>query len=258
MVAAIHAEQRRKAKEAGERFYETGAPCKHGHISKRYTGTGICAQCAIEATLRTQAKKREHPNRTAARERGETHYSTGTPCKNGHDRRLVSFGQCAECRVERTRNFFRDRPGLEAKWARERRAKDPTGHRASSKRWYEANYDKAREIAKRWIAKNPERRRAMGRAAMNTRRAKKVESGGSFTARDIACLLDKQRGCCAGCGSSGRLEIDHILPVKLGGSSDPHNLQLLCSPCNKSKGSKHPDEWRPKCRQLTVASVFKI
>ena len=55
---------------------------------------------------------------------------------------------------------------------------------------------------------------------------------------------------CAGCGAAGRiyrpgtgkwvafpgLEIDHIVPEFLGGTEDPGNLQLLCRPCNRSKG----------------------
>ena len=33
------------AKAAGEMFYFTGKPCKHGHISKRYVSTQICYEC---------------------------------------------------------------------------------------------------------------------------------------------------------------------------------------------------------------------
>ncbi len=34
------------------------------------------------------------------------------------------------------------------------------------------------------------------------------------------------------------LEIDHIIPVAAGGTSDPENLQTLCWKCNRSKSSK--------------------
>lgn len=43
---------------------------------------------------------------------------------------------------------------------------------------------------------------------------------------------------CALCGSSERLEIDHIKPVAHGGSNHLRNLQVLCRPCNASKGCK--------------------
>jgi 5-methylcytosine-specific restriction endonuclease McrA len=236
--------ERETAKAAGERFYFTGKPCKNGHLSKRYTGTGVCAKCATTNTLRVQAKKREHPNRTAARGRGEIHYSTGVACRNGHDRRWVSNAVCTECGPSRVAAYLKARPGLEASWARKRRAVDPVPHRKSSAKWYETNRLRAKAAFTRWRKANPQRVRELGIVAENNRRARKKANGGSFNLKDIANILERQNGHCAGCGQApDKLEIDHIMPIKLGGSSDPHNLQLLCFPCNRSKGAKHPDEW---------------
>lgn len=39
---------REEAVLAGEVFYFTGEPCRHGHIAKRYTTAGSCYQCAQE------------------------------------------------------------------------------------------------------------------------------------------------------------------------------------------------------------------
>jgi hypothetical protein len=33
------------ARAAGEKFYNTGSPCKQGHYSKRYASTGQCVEC---------------------------------------------------------------------------------------------------------------------------------------------------------------------------------------------------------------------
>lgn len=44
-------------------------------------------------------------------------------------------------------------------------------------------------------------------------------------------------GRCVQCGSAADLEYDHVIPVALGGSSTVRNLQLLCEPCNRSKGA---------------------
>lgn len=253
MVAAIHAAERSAAKAAGERFYETGKPCKHGHTSKRYTGTGLCAVCATEATLRVQAKKREHPQRVIARAEGLAHYSTGTPCKNGHDRRLVSNGACAECSLRFVAKYQSARPGLAAEWARIRRAKNPAAHRAESMKWYRGNLDKARQIALRWRAKNPERRRELALIGAHKRRARTLANGGSFTTEDIAIIFSEQGGRCAGCSALGcKLTIDHYLPIVLGGGNHPHNLQLLCLPCNRKKGSSHPTEW---LKTLTLRGI---
>ena len=37
--------------------------------------------------------------------------------------------------------------------------------------------------------------------------------------------------------------MDHILPVAKGGTNDDDNAQLLCAPCNQSKGAKTMAEW---------------
>lgn len=36
---------RAEAKAAGQSWYYTGKPCKHGHITKRWTRDGICSEC---------------------------------------------------------------------------------------------------------------------------------------------------------------------------------------------------------------------
>jgi hypothetical protein len=40
--------ERKDAIKAGMQFYETGRPCKNGHISKRDTVTGACIMCVRE------------------------------------------------------------------------------------------------------------------------------------------------------------------------------------------------------------------
>ena len=49
-------------------------------------------------------------------------------------------------------------------------------------------------------------------------------------------ILASQPGStCYKCGGTGVLEIDHILPVALGGTNHGLNLQLLCEDCHKEK-----------------------
>ncbi|RSM87100.1 hypothetical protein DMH25_42665 [Streptomyces sp. WAC 01325] len=33
------------------------------------------------------------------------------------------------------------------------------------------------------------------------------------------------------------MQFDHVIPVAMGGSSGADNLQVLCGPCNRSKGA---------------------
>lgn len=60
--------------------------------------------------------------------------------------------------------------------------------------------------------------------------------------------LIEEAGACVACGSTERLCIDHIHPRSRGGTNDRDNLQVLCAPCNSSKGSKLPEEWKGRCQ----------
>jgi hypothetical protein len=50
-------------------------------------------------------------------------------------------------------------------------------------------------------------------------------------------VFTRDGGACKCCGSSYRLEYDHITPFSCGGSSSPSNIQLLCMKCNRSKSN---------------------
>jgi HNH endonuclease len=39
------------------------------------------------------------------------------------------------------------------------------------------------------------------------------------------------------CGAQTELQYDHVIPVAMGGSSAPENLQILCGPCNRRKSA---------------------
>ncbi len=57
-------------------------------------------------------------------------------------------------------------------------------------------------------------------------------------------VVARDRGRCAECGTDITNElretphVDHIIPLSQGGTNDLVNLQLLCSECNLSKGSR--------------------
>jgi 5-methylcytosine-specific restriction enzyme A len=59
-------------------------------------------------------------------------------------------------------------------------------------------------------------------------------------------VLQRDRHQCRQCGTSTSLEVDHIIPLAVGGSNDLSNLQVLCGPCNRQK--KHRLDGRSQRR----------
>jgi HNH endonuclease len=49
-------------------------------------------------------------------------------------------------------------------------------------------------------------------------------------------VWQRDEGKCVKCGSSQKLEYDHIIPLAEGGSDTERNIQLLCESCNRGKG----------------------
>ncbi|GAA1074716.1 hypothetical protein GCM10009642_07560 [Nocardiopsis metallicus] len=49
-------------------------------------------------------------------------------------------------------------------------------------------------------------------------------------------VMRRDEGQCQACGSRSNLQFDHVIPVAMGGSSEPENLQVLCATCNLRKG----------------------
>jgi len=50
-------------------------------------------------------------------------------------------------------------------------------------------------------------------------------------------VWQRDGGRCVECGSEFDLQYDHLIPFSMGGASTAANLQLLCAPCNRVKGT---------------------
>lgn len=129
------------------------------------------------------------------------------------------------------------------------------------KEWAQANYEANKESYSVEAKANYEKKRDEYIARAEERQ-RQLSQRGKHTPEDIAALYAKQGGVCAGCtleieNSRSRsakrgFEVDHVMPVKLGGSNLPENLQLLCRPCNRKKHAKHPDQWAASLGKLFV------
>lgn len=139
-----------------------------------------------------------------------------------------------------------------AKWI----ADNPEKHKTYKTKWYTANRENVQMRSSKWAAANSEKRKASiakwrssnpeaRRIQEHNRRARKRANGGRLSPGIVEKLLNLQRGKCACCHVSiaDGNHLDHRIPVALGGPNEDWNMQLLCAPCNLSKGAKHPIEF---------------
>lgn len=108
---------------------------------------------------------------------------------------------------------------------------------------YLANRERIKARVAAYQRANPEATRLLHRIKVNRRRARLREAGGDYGREDIERLYRLQKGKCANCRASLKkgFHIDHRMPVKLGGTNDPGNLELLCPACNLAKSAKRPE-----------------
>jgi 5-methylcytosine-specific restriction endonuclease McrA len=110
--------------------------------------------------------------------------------------------------------------------------------KAYSKAWGEANPERKKEKLTAWREANPEARRIHE----HNRRARKRENGGNLSKGLTKKLFKLQNGKCPCCQQplGNDFNLDHIVPLALGGSNTDENIQLLRKQCNNQKSAKHP------------------
>lgn len=201
------------AEAAGDKRYFTDKPCKRGHISQRWVATCMCCECA-----KLGARKRYWKDPEAARDRAKKKYNPEYQA-----RYYVENKDAVNAR--------------NAKWLQENADKK----KKIDAKYREENKEKIRLANAKWASENTESRLANWR----NRDAMMRNAEGTHTAQDVKSIYDSQDGECVYCGAdlSSGYHVDHIMPLVLGGSNWPENLQCLCPTCNLRKGPKHPDDW---------------
>lgn len=119
--------------------------------------------------------------------------------------------------------------------------------RAYRKAYYEANRERHLAACRTRYLKNPEpqKRRAAEWARANSKKVYARNNARRIKRRESLkiSLMKLQRGQCAYCREKltvGKIHVDHIMPVALGGLNVRSNFQLTCDACNFSKNARHP------------------
>lgn len=226
---------RDEARKKGLKRFFTGEPCTRNHTSERYTLGGNCAECSAEGSANYRKKYPEKAKLEAKRSRERL-----------SERRRADNKRWRESNPELVRELKRKyvEESMEKVAASKARYYQENKERCLelSRRHRNANKDQYREMARKWREKNRDYVRLKNR--MRKQKIKNAE--GSHTVDDVKRILEMQKRKCAACYKKLEGEnyhVDHIVPLALGGSNWARNLQILCPPCNMSKGAKAPEEF---------------
>lgn len=171
---------------------------------------------------------------------------------------------CKSCACARTRQWGRDNNVRARQAARDYAALHREEASRRARKWYAEHKERALASIAANRKKNPlvfkerlaaYRRKNTERVAAWKRNYKLRKRGaeGSHTGEDIKQMFCVQNGCCNICGVAlQKYHVDHVMPLILGGSNYPENLQLLCAPCNLAKHAKHPDDF---ARRVSLPSI---
>ncbi len=149
--------------------------------------------------------------------------------------KLCKRAKSGLCREHRRQTYKGKYSAYFSRWYEENKER----HNKLSSAARKANWSKYLEKLKVDRKTKPER----FVAAKQRRRTKELGAGGSLYTSDWSLLLGWCGRMCQRCGSSHRLEMDHIFPVSLGGPTSLWNVQPLCRRCNAQKGGKMPAGW---------------
>jgi 5-methylcytosine-specific restriction endonuclease McrA len=173
---------------------------------------------------------------------------------------------CTKCKTDKDFSEFRkskkgDKHGLHS-WCYD-------CNRAARRKHYSDNRDRYSEWYKSWCAKNPDKvkayeaardrdyaksyrkwislpgRKEQKRAYGHNYRARVRLADGQITKEVIGLVLEIYGERCLKCGSEDNIQIDHVVPLAIGGDNLFGNLQPLCRSCNSSKGARSCEDYRP-------------
>jgi 5-methylcytosine-specific restriction endonuclease McrA len=212
--------------------FDKAKTCKDGH-------RGSCKSCGAASAAKKSAKWRAlHPEKA---KESDSRYKDGNPDKLKQTRAKHYQKNAEKYRDARKLFYYENKElcqSMSKRWVENNRQRRSE---YAAARWAN-NKESLKVIYAKWEAENTDKRNAINR----NRRARKQNAFGKPSKGIINLLMSEQSGKCACClvdlAYAGH-NLDHFVPLALGGSNDDSNLQLLCPSCNFSKGAKHPIDW---------------
>ena len=182
-------------------------------------------------------------SREEAKAKGLDRFYTGVPCRNGHfSERSTSHGRCLECKRASSKSWTvknnqRSRE-IKKKW----RDEHPEQSRACSASYRERNLDRHKEVSRARYIANPQRvtdqLRAWRKANPGKTKAQKALRRAREMEQTCACCTKEDFDLVYALAESGVHQVDHIVPLALGGEHCTWNLQVLPIAKHREKTKK--------------------
>tara|TARA_R110000782_G_C14715834_1_gene403672 strand:- start:6 stop:872 length:867 start_codon:yes stop_codon:yes gene_type:complete len=221
------------AKAAGAVRYMDNKPCKHGHITERFTVNAQCCECASarqqkKCVKEYQKKYRQDPkNKEKANQwRIDRYINPESPHRETH---LKSKNDYTARNIEKIREYARKKYYRRTK---EDKARDRRNHRE-------------------WSKKNSHRVQVYSRLSHVRRKTRYIAWADKEMMAEIYKLRDEITK------STGiKHDVDHYYPLQgeiICGLHVPNNMHIITSKENRSKGNKMPEEFYGANHKMTPA-----
>lgn len=157
--------------------------------------------------------------------------------KPGQGDKMNLHSWCKECERSARRKRRADNPEKYQEWNRNWNINNP-----ERRKELDSNRDRNRkkEYNRQYAIDNKDKRRVID----HNYRARIRGAEGSLTAEVMNKVFAIYGKICLKCGSDKSIEIDHVVPLSLGGSNLFENLQPLCKSCNSAKGGRNCEDYR--------------
>jgi len=136
---------------------------------------------------------------------------------------------CRPCFYKKSRKYSTGDIGREKQREAQERYRATDSHHMAQKKWRESS-----------------KGRTCMQVKQHRRRALKANSEAPLTIKEWRAIIKEYHNSCAYCGSFGRMEMDHIIPLSKGGSHSMGNVVPACRSCNMSKRDNNLVEWLSK------------
>lgn len=230
--------------------FKLGPLCKRGHdhngtgLSLRYAKDGGCRECAVFAVAIRNAARRQ-PDRIEAVRESRKAYKQRLRQRNialgltaaGHppvtrrvpmtrlERAILNAGQCPSVATLVARE--------QSRWVRAQTLALSPDEKANRKR----------EKWRRAYHSNPGLRLYHREKAKRRKAANRGQTPVQITVAAISARFALFGNCCAYCGISGDMQIEHVVPISQGGAHDAMNIVPACQSCNYSKRADDMEAW---------------